>query len=101
LVVVRAGGKHIHPDVDRRSQRGADFVLGSSVIELKILEDEGLDKSERQRKLAKLFREGYPSQPTGGVQYAKATGKSLCLAIEPNRQASAGKQSTCIADPNK
>jgi hypothetical protein len=63
-VVIRAGGKRAHPDADRRSLRGADFVLGSSVIELKILEDEGLDKPERQRKLAKLFRERYPTRPT-------------------------------------
>lgn len=63
-VVIRAGGKRAHPDADRRSLRGADFVLGSSVIELKILEDEGLDKPERQQKLAKLFRERHPSRPT-------------------------------------
>lgn len=63
-VVVSAGGKRAHPDADRRSQRGADFVLGSSVIELKILEDEGLHKPERQKKLAKLFSERYPSRPT-------------------------------------
>ena len=63
-VVVRAGGKRAHPDADRRSLRGADFVLGSSVIELKILEDEGLHKPERQKKLASLFRERHPSRPT-------------------------------------
>lgn len=63
-VVIRAGGKRAHPDADKRSQRGADFLLGSSVIELKILEDEGLDKPERQQKLAKLFREQFPSRPT-------------------------------------
>lgn len=63
-VVIRAGGKRAHPDADRRSLRGADFVLGTSVIELKILEDEGLDKPERQQKLANLFRERFPSRPT-------------------------------------
>lgn len=63
-VVIRAGGKRAHPDADRRSLRGADFVLGSSVIELKILEDEGMDKPERQQKLAKLFRERFPARPT-------------------------------------
>ena len=63
-VVIRAGGRRAHPDADRRSLRGADFVLGSSVIELKILEDEGLDKPERQQKLAKLFRERFPGRPT-------------------------------------
>lgn len=39
-------------------------MLGPSVIELKILEDEGLDKPERQRKLAKLFHERFPRRPT-------------------------------------
>ena len=62
-VVIRAGGKRAHPDADRRSLRGADFVLGSSVIELKILEDEGLDKPERRQKLTKLFRERFPARP--------------------------------------
>jgi hypothetical protein len=63
-VAIRAGGKRAHPDADRRILRGADFVLGSSVVELKILEDEGLDKPERQQKLAKLFLEQYPARPT-------------------------------------
>jgi len=63
-VVIRAGGKRAHPDADRRSLKGADFLLGSSVIELKMLEDEGLDKPERQHKLAKLFREKFPRRPT-------------------------------------
>jgi hypothetical protein len=63
-VITRAGGKRAHPEADRRSEKGADFVLGSSVIELKILEDEGLNKPERQQKLAKLFRDRFPSRPT-------------------------------------
>lgn len=63
-VIVSAGGKRAHPDADRRTLKGADFVLGSSVIELKILEDEGLDKPERQQKLATLFRERFPERPT-------------------------------------
>lgn len=62
--MIKAGGKRAHPDADRRTLKGADFVLGPSVIELKILEDEGLDKPERQQKLAKLFRERYPTRPT-------------------------------------
>ena len=63
-VIVSAGGKRAHPDADRRTLKGADFVLGTSVIELKILEDEGLDKPERQQKLAALFRERFPKRPT-------------------------------------
>lgn len=63
-VVAIAGGKRAHPDADKRSQRGADFVLGSCVIELKILEDEGLEKPERQQKLASLFSARFPGRPT-------------------------------------
>jgi len=63
-VVLSAGGQRAHLDADKRSLRGADFVLGSSVIELKILEDEGLDKPGRQQKLAKLFREKFSTRPT-------------------------------------
>lgn len=63
-VIISAGGRRAHPDADRRSLKGADFVLGSSIIELKILEDEGLDKPERQKKLAMLFRGQFPSRPT-------------------------------------
>lgn len=63
-VIIRAGGTRAHPDADRRSEKGADFVLGSSIIELKILEDEGLDKPERQQKLANLFHGRFPTRPT-------------------------------------
>lgn len=62
--LARAGGRRAHPDADRRNRRGADFVIGNSVVELKILEEEGLDNPERQRKLAELFRQQFPSRPT-------------------------------------
>lgn len=35
----------------------ADFIAGVSIIELKILEEEGLEKVERQKKIAKLFQD--------------------------------------------
>lgn len=63
-VLVRAGGSRAHLDADRRDRRGADFVIGNTVIELKILEEEGLDNPERQRKLAELFRPQFPTRPT-------------------------------------
>ena len=63
-IVFSAGGSRAHLDSDKRKLRGADFVIGSSVIELKILEDEGLEKPERQQKLAKLFGEKFPTRPT-------------------------------------
>lgn len=62
-VVERAGGIRAHPDQDRRTKRGADYVVGATVIELKILDDEGLAKAERQQKLAELFQKQQPGRP--------------------------------------
>ena len=58
-----AGGRRAHPDHDRRAARNADYILGDAVIELKILDDEGLSKVERQAKLAALFTALDPDRP--------------------------------------
>ncbi|KRD79722.1 hypothetical protein [Lysobacter sp. Root983] len=55
-IVAAAGGARAHPDADRRLKPGADYLLGDTLIELKALDDEGLSKPERQRKIADLFR---------------------------------------------
>jgi len=47
-VIVAAGGRRAHEDAHRRVKRGADYVLGDAVIELKTLEGDGLEKPERQ-----------------------------------------------------
>ena len=60
-IVEEAGGARAHPDQDRRNKKGADYVFARTVIELKMLDDEGFSKPERQEKLAKLFREGSDS----------------------------------------
>lgn len=62
-IIESAGGKRAHPDHDRRSARNADYVFGDAVIELKVLEDEGLSKAERQAKLAALFIALDPDRP--------------------------------------
>jgi hypothetical protein len=54
-IVAAAGGARAHPDADRRLKPGADYLLGDALVELKVLDDEGLSKPERQRKLADLF----------------------------------------------
>ena len=46
-----------HPDAHRRIERGGDFIIEGAVIELKVLDEDGLQKSERQAKLANLFRD--------------------------------------------
>ena len=62
-IVEAAGGRRAHPDHDRRSDRNADYIIGRSIVELKILEDEGLSKKERQRRLADLFVTLDPDRP--------------------------------------
>jgi len=62
-IIEAAGGIRAHPDHDRRRARGDDYVLGAAVLELKILEDEGLAKLDRQQKLATLFCGLDPERP--------------------------------------
>jgi hypothetical protein len=62
-VIESAGGHIAHPDQDRRRAQGADFVLGNAVLELKILDDEGLGKPERQAKLGALLERLHPGRP--------------------------------------
>lgn len=59
-MIESCGGRIAHPDADQREKRGADFILGDAAIELKCLDEDGLQKRTRQEKLASLFRsEGY------------------------------------------
>ncbi|PXA90454.1 hypothetical protein DMC25_07750 [Caulobacter sp. D4A] len=62
-VVLAAGGRRAHLDADARELRGADFVLGDVVIELKALDEEGFEKPDRQRKLAALFAQHESGRP--------------------------------------
>ena len=56
-VVEACGGEVAHPDADRRTKRGGDFIFEGAAIELKLLDEDGFQKAERQAKLAELFRE--------------------------------------------
>ena len=61
-VISSCGGTVAHPDADRRTKKGADFVISDSVVELKMLDEDGLQKRERQKRVAKIFCEdGYDS----------------------------------------
>jgi hypothetical protein len=56
-VVRSAGGSRI-------SQEGsADYLFNEAIIELKLVMEEGFEKTERQRKLANLFRQAQPNLP--------------------------------------
>ena len=44
----------------RKGRLNADYLAPGFVVELKIIEEEGIGKEQRQRKLAKLFSSAYP-----------------------------------------
>lgn len=62
-IVIEAGGSRAHPDADQRQLKSADFLIDNALIELKLLDDEGFSKPERQSKLAKLFLALNPERP--------------------------------------
>lgn len=41
----------------------ADYILNEAIIELKLVSEEGFEKTERQKKLAALFRKTQPKTP--------------------------------------
>jgi hypothetical protein len=63
FVIALAGGKRAHEDSDRKDTRNSDYILGQSIIELKLLDDERLRKSEAQAKIGALFGALQPDRP--------------------------------------
>lgn len=63
FVVAQAGGRRAHEDSDRKDTRNSDYVLGRSVIELKLLDEERLEKPEAQAKIGLLFGALQPDRP--------------------------------------
>lgn len=62
--IIRAsGGKRLSSDETREGNPNADYQLGDAIIELKFLEEEGLEKKPRQLKLAALFNESCLCKP--------------------------------------
>ncbi len=62
-MIGEAGGRRLHPAAHTETVKGADYRLGRAVIELKMLDEEGLDKPERRAKIAALFRKHEPGRP--------------------------------------
>jgi len=56
-VVISAGGSRI------LEEGSADYRLNEAIVELKLVSEEGFEKTERQKKLADLFREAQPNRP--------------------------------------
>jgi len=64
-VIVSAGGSRI-------SQEGsADYLFNEGIIELKLVKEEGFEKTDRQAKLASLFRQAQPNRPVVLLQPKK------------------------------
>jgi hypothetical protein len=62
-IIKEIGGFRARPDATRSETLNADYVLGETVIELKMLDEEGFDKPGRQFRLAELFRASQADRP--------------------------------------
>lgn len=58
-----AGGQRLHADESVRELVCADYRLGESILELKLLEEEALQKPQRQAKIAGIFQEHNQGRP--------------------------------------
>jgi len=56
-VIISAGGSRI------AEEGSADYQFHEAIVELKLVFEEGFEKTERQKKIAALFREAEPNQP--------------------------------------
>ena len=50
-----AGGTRFSSDDSKEKALNADYVIGNVIVELKLVEEEGFEKTARQKKLSKLF----------------------------------------------
>lgn len=67
-VVIACGGKRLHQDASRVSDKSADFLIGNSVVELKLLNaDEAITHPKVQRVMAELFGNMIPGCPTAVI----------------------------------
>lgn len=62
-IIVSAGGEQI-PTRDIEEKNTADYSLNESIIELKLIEEEGLEKETRINKIEDLFEENQKGKPS-------------------------------------
>ncbi len=62
-IIVSAGGAQI-PTRDKEEKNTADYSLDESIIELKLIEEEGLEKETRINKIEDLFEENQKGKPS-------------------------------------
>jgi hypothetical protein len=58
-VIERAGGRRIGENEKKEGIQNVDYLLPGAVLELKIIEEEGLEKESRQNKIKKLLMDKY------------------------------------------
>lgn len=62
-IIKSAGGVKLKTR-DKESKKTADYLFNEAIIELKLIEEDGLTKKERQEKLVSLFKRNQEKRPT-------------------------------------
>jgi hypothetical protein len=57
--VEKIGGRRLNDDEKPEGSQSADYILPGAIAELKIIEEEGLEKESRQNKIKKFLSERY------------------------------------------
>ncbi|MDY6990691.1 MAG: hypothetical protein SWQ30_21835 [Thermodesulfobacteriota bacterium] len=57
--VEKVGGRRLHESEKSEGIQNADYILPGAVAELKIVEEEGLEKESRQKKIRKFLSDRY------------------------------------------
>jgi hypothetical protein len=92
-------------DGHRIEEEGAaDYRIGDSLIELKLIEEEGFDKTSRQEKLAKHFRSIIPDVPVVSLNSDKLNQRDLnayCRIVEGPIKTAVKKASKQLGKTNE
>jgi hypothetical protein len=62
-IIFESGGKRYVQDSSIQKKSNADYIVNEVIIELKLLDEEALEKGIRQKKIAALFKEVQPERP--------------------------------------
>jgi hypothetical protein len=57
--IEKIDGRRLHENEKREGFQNADYLLPGAILELKIIEEEGLEKESRQNKIKKLLTDRY------------------------------------------
>lgn len=82
-IVVRAGGRRLtSSERNHENTRNADYLIQDCVVELKDMQEEGMEKPERQKKLAELFLRYYPDETEILIEPAILSPEDVRLYIQ-------------------